>query len=89
MIRLCNSIDRMTKSPTGKETLNTRRPEGEVGGGRGDTSHACAKSLFLKLILLLFLILTTSNAEGDSNQHNSSASLTHIAEAVRTHRKEI
>lgn len=24
----------MTKSPTGKETLNTRRPEGEVGGER-------------------------------------------------------
>lgn len=34
MIRLCNSTDRMTKSPTGKETLNTRRPEGEVGGER-------------------------------------------------------
>lgn len=53
MSRFYNRSDRMTKSPTGKETLHTRRPEGEVGG-RGDTLHACAKSLFLKLMLLFF-----------------------------------
>lgn len=83
MTRLSNRTDMVTKSLTGKEKLHTRRPEGEVGG-RGDTLHACANSLFLKLIVIL-LILTISNFY--SYEHNNSVSLTLNVEAVRTGKK--
>lgn len=81
----------MTKSPTGKETLNTRRPEGEVGGGGRRHVARMREGLVSEIntVIIIIFILTTSNAAGDSYQHNSSASLTRIAEAVRTHRKEI
>lgn len=78
----------MTKSPTGKETLNTRRPEGEVGGERRHVARMREELVSEINTVIIFFILTTSNAAGDSYQHNSSASLTRIAEAVRTHRKE-
>lgn len=79
----------MTKSPTGKETLNTRRPEGEVGGERRHVARMREELVSeINTVIIFFFILTTSNAAGDSYQHNSSASLTRFAEAVRTHRKE-